>query len=94
MGPCRLTSRTPSVEVSAESAADRAGLSAGDIMTTVNRRAVHDGVLATRELARTEAGQPVFVLVWRRGVETVPPDAEKLIAKARSRRLDQLRRYR
>ena len=56
-------------EVAADSAAERAGLRAGDIVTAVNRRAVHDAASATRELARAEAGQPVFVLIWRRGVE-------------------------
>jgi S1-C subfamily serine protease len=57
------------VEVARDSAAERAGLRAGDIITTVGRRAAHDVGAATRELARAEAGQPVFVLVWRRGVE-------------------------
>lgn len=57
------------VEATSGSAAERAGLRAGDIITTVNRRAVGDASSATRELDRVEAGQPVFVLVWRRGVE-------------------------
>lgn len=57
------------VAVADDSAADRAGLRAGDIITSVSRHAVHDASAVTRELARTEAGQPVFVLVWRRGLE-------------------------
>ena len=57
------------VQVAGDSPADRAGLRAGDIITSVNRRVVHDAGAARRELARAEAGQPVFVLIWRRGVE-------------------------
>jgi serine protease Do len=56
-------------EVTSDGAAQRAGLRPGDIVTAINRRAVHDAAAATRELARAEAGQPVFLLIWRRGVE-------------------------
>jgi serine protease Do len=56
-------------EVVAEGPADRAGLRVGDLITTVNRVGVHNAGEAIRELARAEAGQPVFVLVWREGVE-------------------------
>jgi serine protease Do len=56
-------------EIASEGAAERAGLRRGDIITAINRRAVHDAGAATGELAHAEAGQPVFVLVWRRGVE-------------------------
>jgi S1-C subfamily serine protease len=45
--------------------ADVAGLQVGDIVRQVNRRAVHNAVEANRELARTEPGGPVFLLVWR-----------------------------
>lgn len=56
-------------EVARDGAAVRAGLRPGDVVTAINRRAVHDAGTATRELARAEAGQPVFLLIWRRGVE-------------------------
>jgi serine protease Do len=56
-------------EVSADSPADQAGLTAGDIIMTVGRRAVHGASDALQELRSTVPGQPVFVLVWRRGVE-------------------------
>ena len=56
-------------QVAPDSSADRAGVKAGDIITTVSRRGVHSAGEALQELGRVEAGQPVFMLVWRRGVE-------------------------
>jgi serine protease Do len=57
------------VEVARDSPAERGGLGAGDVITTISRRAVHGAAEAMRELARAGSGEPVFVLVWRRGVE-------------------------
>jgi serine protease Do len=57
------------VEVASDSPGDRAGLRPGDIVTTISRRAVHSAADARRELGRAAAREPIFVLVWRRGVE-------------------------
>lgn len=57
------------VEAASDSPADRAGLRAGDIIMTISRRVVHGAGDARRALGQAEAGQPVFILVWRRGLE-------------------------
>ena len=36
----------------------------------INRRPVHGAVDARRRLRSIEAGRPIFLLVWRDGVET------------------------
>lgn len=56
-------------DVSPDSPADRAGVSVGDIVLTINRRDMHSAEDASRELERNESDRPVFVLVWRRGSE-------------------------
>jgi serine protease Do len=57
------------VQVAGDSPAERAGLNGGDIIMTINRRAVRSAGEARRELARARTGEPVFVLLWRRGAE-------------------------
>jgi serine protease Do len=57
------------VQVAGDSPGERAGLNAGDIIMTINRRAVRSAAEARRELARAQPGEPVFVLLWRRGAE-------------------------
>jgi S1-C subfamily serine protease len=57
------------LQVAGDSPAERAGLSAGDVIMTISRRAVRSADGAMRELGRAQCGEPVFVLVWRRGVE-------------------------
>jgi serine protease Do len=57
------------IQVTPNSPAEHAGLSAGDIIMTINRRAMRSADDAMRELGRAQPGEPVFVLVWRRGVE-------------------------
>jgi len=57
------------VQVAGDSPAERAGLGAGDVIMTISRRAVHSADEAMSELGRAQPGEPVFVLVWRRGVE-------------------------
>ena len=58
-------------EVSQDSAADRAGLTPGDVVQRVNRQTVRDAGEATRALAGVEAGCSVFLLVWRAGDEVL-----------------------
>jgi serine protease Do len=58
-------------DVSPESAADRAGLTRGDVVQRVNRQEVRNAADASRALAGVEAGSSVFVLVWRSGDEVL-----------------------
>jgi serine protease Do len=55
------------VAVVPDSPADEADLTAGDIIRSINRRAVHTAAEAKRELRRIEPGRPIFLLVWRSG---------------------------
>jgi serine protease Do len=57
------------VQVAGDSPGERAGLNGGDIIMTINRRAVRSAAEARRELARARSGEPVFMLLWRRGAE-------------------------
>ncbi len=61
------------VDVADDSPADRAGLEPGDVIMRINRRVVQDADEARRALAQGEVGQPVFVLVWRQGLELFLP---------------------
>jgi serine protease Do len=54
-------------EVATDGAADRAGLQPGDVIREVNRQPVHTAAEAGRALQGVQAGQPVFVLLWRDG---------------------------
>jgi S1-C subfamily serine protease len=63
-----MTSRLGISASSSDSPGERAGLNAGDIIMTINRRAVRSAAEARRELARAQP-EPVFVLLWRRGAE-------------------------
>jgi serine protease Do len=58
-------------DVSPDSAADRAGLTRGDVDQRDNRLAVRPAADAARALAGVEAGGSVFVLVWRGGDEVL-----------------------
>ena len=49
--------------------ADRAGLQAGDVITTIARRAVRGAGDARQALGGVGTGEPVFILLWRSGVE-------------------------
>ena len=57
-------------EVRPGSSADEAGLRAGDLITQINRRAVKNLADYNREMARSEKGQSVLLLV-RRGQSSV-----------------------
>jgi serine protease Do len=57
------------VNVVAGSAADEAELAAGDIIRAINRGPVHSAAEARRCLRSIDAGRPIFLLVWRSGVE-------------------------
>jgi serine protease Do len=50
-------------------AAARAGVAPGDVILEVNRRPVRNATEAVRELQNVEAGEPAFLLLWRRGSE-------------------------
>jgi serine protease Do len=58
-------------DVADDSPAGRAGMQQGDIVRSVNRRAVHRATQAVQELRRIETGQPAFLIVWRDGNETL-----------------------
>jgi S1-C subfamily serine protease len=66
---CQISVNPRGVSGAAFDPADRAGLRPGDIMTTISRRAIRSAADARRELGRAAAGEPIFVLVWRRGVD-------------------------
>ena len=51
------------------SPAANAGLAEGDIILEVNRQAVSNPSEVTRALQSAQAGQPVFLVVWRDGAE-------------------------
>ena len=55
--------------VQADSDVDRAGLTEGDVVLSVNRHTVTSAADATHQLRRLERGQPAFLLVWREGNE-------------------------
>jgi len=57
------------VNVVEGSAADDAELAAGDIIRTVNRVPVHSAAEARRRLQSIGSDRPIFLLVWRNGVE-------------------------
>jgi S1-C subfamily serine protease len=57
------------VRVAGDSPAERAGLNGREIIMTISRRAVRSAGETRRELARARTGEPVFVLLWRRGAE-------------------------
>jgi serine protease Do len=54
-------------DVDHNSPADRAGVQPGDVILEVNRHKVANTSQVTRELQNVQAGQPVFLLVWRDG---------------------------
>jgi len=54
-------------DVDHNSAADKAGVAPGDVILEVNRHKVANTSQVTRELQNVQAGQPVFLLVWRDG---------------------------
>ena len=56
-------------DVDQGSPAADAGVQRGDVILQVNRRDVRDASDAARELRRAPAGQPVFLLISRRGSE-------------------------
>lgn len=58
-------------DVSPDSAADRAGLTQGDVVQRVNRQVVRNAADATRALAGVESGSSLFLLVWRVGDEVL-----------------------
>lgn len=51
------------------SAADEANLRVDDVILAINGRPVHDAVEARRELDQIEPDRPVFLLIWRQGLE-------------------------
>ena len=55
--------------VERNSAAFNAGLGRGDVILQVNRQDVSNVSQVTKALQSVEAGQPVFLLVWRAGQE-------------------------
>jgi serine protease Do len=57
-------------DVEPQSAASRAGIAPGDIITRVNRRPVTSAAEAGRELAKVESGRTALLLVLRNGQET------------------------
>jgi len=52
------------------SSADNAGLRRGDVITEVNRHAVHSAADVQKELASVANGQDALVLVWSNGGST------------------------
>jgi serine protease Do len=52
-------------DVDHNSAADKAGVAAGDVILEVNRHKVSNKSQVTRELQNVPPGQPAFLLVWR-----------------------------
>jgi serine protease Do len=54
-------------DVDRNSPADKAGISAGDVILEVNRQKVANTSQVTRELQKVQPGQPVFLLIWRDG---------------------------
>ena len=56
-------------DVVLDSAADDAELGVGDIILAINRHPVHTAAEARSELRRIEPRAPIFLLVWRHGVE-------------------------
>jgi serine protease Do len=52
------------------SSADNAGLRRGDVITEVNRHAVHSAADVQKELASVASGQDALVLVWSNGGST------------------------
>jgi serine protease Do len=59
------------VNVALDSPADEAGLIMTDIIRSVNRRPVHNATEATTALRGIAPHAPIFLLVWRRGVEVL-----------------------
>jgi serine protease Do len=57
-------------DVEPQSAAARAGITPGDVITRVNRRPVTSAAEAGRELAKVESGRTALLLVLRNGQET------------------------
>lgn len=55
--------------VAGDSAADRAGVERGDLITTVARRSIHSANDARLALGAAGAGDPVFILLRRGGAE-------------------------
>jgi serine protease Do len=57
-------------DVDRNSAAANGGVIPGDVILEVNRQKVANVSQITRELQKVQAGQPVFLLVWRDGNTT------------------------
>jgi serine protease Do len=57
------------VQVAPGSVGDEADLVVDDIILAVNRQPVHSAAEASDRLNRIAPDQPVFLLVWRRGIE-------------------------
>ena len=55
--------------VAGDSPADRAGVERGDVITSIARRAIHSANDATRALGGVGIGEPVLILLRRRGAE-------------------------
>ena len=54
-------------DVEHNSAADKAGVAAGDVILEVNRHKVSNTSQVTRELQNVQTGQPASLLIWRDG---------------------------
>ena len=57
------------VDVAPDSTAEEAELAVDDIIRAINRRPVHTAADARRELRGIAPGRPIFLVVWRSGVE-------------------------
>jgi serine protease Do len=58
------------VDVEPQSAAARAGITPGDVITRVNRQRVSSAAEASRELSKVESGRTALMLILRGGQET------------------------
>ena len=54
-------------DIDRNSAAERAGVTPGDVILEVNRQKVATPSQVTRELQKVQNGQPAFLLIWRDG---------------------------